>query len=90
MLINVRVARGFDWQRQCRDRAGACGGRSSASGKRGRLLLRASGTEPVLRVMVEGEDAGQVEAQLPRSWRASWRAPRLPRKPARGTAVMGL
>ncbi len=31
-------------------------------GKRGRVLLRASGTEPLIRVMVEGEDGVQVEA----------------------------
>jgi phosphoglucosamine mutase len=30
-------------------------------GDRGRVVLRASGTEPVVRVMVEGEDAVQVE-----------------------------
>ncbi|HEY7776134.1 MAG TPA: phosphoglucosamine mutase, partial [Kineobactrum sp.] len=28
---------------------------------RGRVLLRPSGTEPLLRVMVEGEDACEVE-----------------------------
>jgi phosphoglucosamine mutase len=30
-------------------------------GARGRVLLRPSGTEPVVRVMIEGEDAGEVE-----------------------------
>ena len=32
----------------------------SALGQRGRIVLRASGTEPVIRVMVEGEDEGTV------------------------------
>jgi len=31
-------------------------------GARGRVLLRASGTEPVVRVMIEGEQAAEVEA----------------------------
>jgi phosphoglucosamine mutase len=33
---------------------------------RGRLVIRASGTEPVIRVMAEGDDRGQVEAVVDR------------------------
>jgi phosphoglucosamine mutase len=60
-LINVRVAREFDWQGD----AAIGQARVEAEGRlgeRGRLLLRASGTEPVLRVMVEGEDEAEVAA----------------------------
>jgi phosphoglucosamine mutase len=59
-LINVRVARGFDWERN----AAIAQARAAAEqrlGAGGRLLLRASGTEPVLRVMVEGEDGALVD-----------------------------
>jgi phosphoglucosamine mutase len=60
-LINVRVAREFDWQRDGTiDRARAAA--EQRLGARGRLLLRASGTEPVLRVMVEGENEAEVAA----------------------------
>src|SRR3990172_5778836 len=60
-LINFRVARGFDWQRNpAIEHARAAAERRL--GERGRLLLRASGTEPVLRVMVEGEDEAEVVA----------------------------
>jgi phosphoglucosamine mutase len=33
---------------------------------RGRLVIRASGTEPVIRVMAEGDDARQVEQVVDR------------------------
>ncbi len=35
-------------------------------GAHGRLVIRASGTEPVIRVMAEGDDRGQVEAIVDR------------------------
>jgi phosphoglucosamine mutase len=38
---------------------------ASLAGK-GRLVIRPSGTEPVIRVMAEGDDAGEVEAAVSR------------------------
>ena len=57
-LINVKVERGFDWERHDglnRARAQV----ESELGQDGRVLIRPSGTEPLLRVMVEArsEDA---------------------------------
>ena len=60
-LINVAVPRGFDWQ-SAPGVTEACRRAERAFGERGRVLLRPSGTEPVLRVMVEGEDAAQVKS----------------------------
>lgn len=58
-LINVRVARRFD-ARADAGVAAAVARVEQALGPRGRVVLRPSGTEPVIRVMVEGEDAQSV------------------------------
>jgi phosphoglucosamine mutase len=55
-MINVRLPEGSDWTRN-RALADARSLAESELGKHGRVLIRASGTEPVLRVMVEAEDA---------------------------------
>jgi phosphoglucosamine mutase len=61
VLINVPVPRGFDSglhrgiERAQEDAMRKLDGR-------GRVLLRTSGTEPVLRVMVEGEPRESVES----------------------------
>ena len=55
-LINVRLAAGSDWKSNTLLAAEqAAIGREL--GQTGRVLIRASGTEPVLRVMVEAQDA---------------------------------
>ncbi len=59
-LINVKMPAGFEWKAD----AGIEAARRRAEtelGERGRVLLRPSGTEPLLRVMVEGQDGAQVE-----------------------------
>jgi phosphoglucosamine mutase len=57
-MINVRLRDGADWKRNAAldDLRGKVEGEL---GERGRVLIRASGTEPVLRVMVEAQDADQ-------------------------------
>ena len=60
VLINTRVKHKNSWQnntaiqqiiRQAEERLG----------KRGRILVRPSGTEPLIRVMAEGNDLSELE-----------------------------
>jgi len=60
VLVNVRVPRGFDWQKHKAITLAQAEGEKAMNGK-GRVLLRPSGTEPLLRVMVEGEQRQLVE-----------------------------
>ena len=59
-LINVPVQRGFDWHSSDRVQA-AEREATRALGSAGRVLLRPSGTEPVLRVMVEARERGLAD-----------------------------
>ena len=58
-LINVRLPAGFDWQADAAIKTAAAAAGQALDGQ-GRVLLRPSGTEPLLRVMVEGADAAAV------------------------------
>jgi phosphoglucosamine mutase len=55
VLLNVRVAKGQDYTSHA-GVVSAISAAETALAGRGRVLLRPSGTEPLLRVMVEGED----------------------------------
>jgi len=60
VLVNVQVPRGFDWKQHQGIAKAQAEAEKSLDGK-GRVLLRPSGTEPLLRVMVEGEPKQLVE-----------------------------
>ncbi|VCU71409.1 Phosphoglucosamine mutase [Pigmentiphaga humi] len=62
-LVNVPLTPGVDWH----DHAGLARAREDVERElqgRGRVLIRASGTEPKLRLMVEASDERQVDACL--------------------------
>ncbi len=58
-LVNVKLPSGFDWQSRPEIESARIAAEREL-GESGRVLLRASGTEPLLRVMVEGREAQQV------------------------------
>jgi len=61
VLLNVSVPKGFDWKKHQAIADAQSRAERSLNG-RGRVLLRPSGTEPVLRVMVEGEPREAIES----------------------------
>ncbi|MCF8177192.1 MAG: phosphoglucosamine mutase [Sulfuritalea sp.] len=61
-LINLRMPSGFDWASDASIRAAVQAAEAKLDGS-GRVLLRPSGTEPLLRVMVEGREEALVMAQ---------------------------
>jgi phosphoglucosamine mutase len=61
VLVNVAVPRGFQWEKHQGIKKAQSDAEHSLN-ERGRVLLRPSGTEPVLRVMVEGEPREEIES----------------------------
>ena len=59
-LNNVRYKPGYDWQSDAQLKASVANAEKELNGT-GRVLIRASGTEPLLRVMVEAQDAKQAQ-----------------------------
>lgn len=60
VLINIRLRPGQDWKSSPQLPAAIQAVESELAGQ-GRVLIRASGTEPVVRVMVEARDAQQAQ-----------------------------
>lgn len=61
-LINVRYKQGYQWQSDVAMQDAIKKAEQTLNGS-GRVFIRASGTEPVLRVMVEAKDAALAKTQ---------------------------
>lgn len=61
VLVNVRVARRQDW-RQVPEVAQVIAAAEAELAGSGRVLIRYSGTEPLLRIMLEGREEGRITA----------------------------
>ena len=61
ILINVRLTPGQDWKANTKLASETRAVETELNGT-GRVLIRASGTEPLVRVMVEARDAAQAKA----------------------------
>lgn len=61
-LINVKYKQGYDWKTDAKMQEAISQAEKNLNGS-GRVLIRPSGTEPLLRVMVEAQDAHQAQDQ---------------------------
>jgi phosphoglucosamine mutase len=61
-LINVKYKQGYDWKTDAKIQEAIKQAEKNLNGS-GRVLIRPSGTEPLLRVMVEAQDAHQAQEQ---------------------------
>lgn len=64
-LINVHIKKGFKWQEH-QDIQTEKQDVEKLLGEKGRVLIRPSGTEPLIRVMVEAEDANTAQKMAER------------------------